>query len=259
MTQLFIGVDPGVSGGIAIVSERGTVILAMRMPETEKDILEGFDAAFIEGLLAGEKLRTCRAVIEKVHAGAFAGGRRQGASSAFTFGRNYGALLMALTAARIPFDLVPPRAWQQAIGVVYPADVSQTEKKNITKRRAQQLFPDAKVTHAIADALLLAEYARRSSGWGIRPSRGVRQLPDPKGSTHGEKEKPTRLRQQPTAEGARAFSNQGQRELLEDIARGEGEGFELVTAAERRRAEAAQTEPAPRHGAGSRHGSRSVV
>lgn len=33
--------------------------------------------------------------------------------------------------------------------------------KNITKQRAQQLFPSAKVTHKIADALLLAEYCRR--------------------------------------------------------------------------------------------------
>jgi hypothetical protein len=33
--------------------------------------------------------------------------------------------------------------------------------KNVTKRRAQQLFPQLKVTHAIADALLIAEYGRR--------------------------------------------------------------------------------------------------
>jgi hypothetical protein len=33
--------------------------------------------------------------------------------------------------------------------------------KHISKQRAQQLFPSAKVTHAIADALLLAEYCGR--------------------------------------------------------------------------------------------------
>ncbi len=33
--------------------------------------------------------------------------------------------------------------------------------KNVTKRKAQELFPEIKVTHAIADALLIGEYARR--------------------------------------------------------------------------------------------------
>lgn len=33
--------------------------------------------------------------------------------------------------------------------------------KNISKARAQQLFPTAKITHATADALLLAEWRRK--------------------------------------------------------------------------------------------------
>jgi hypothetical protein len=33
--------------------------------------------------------------------------------------------------------------------------------KNVSKRRAQELFPQLKVTHATADALLIAEYGRR--------------------------------------------------------------------------------------------------
>ena len=43
------------------------------------------------------------------------------------------------------------------------ADNSSGSKgdKNVTKRRAQELFPGARVTHAVADALLLAEYCRR--------------------------------------------------------------------------------------------------
>jgi len=35
--------------------------------------------------------------------------------------------------------------------------------KNVSKRRAQELFPEIKITHAIADALLIAEYARRTN------------------------------------------------------------------------------------------------
>ena len=79
-----------------------------------------------------------------------------GCVSAFTFGRGYGALLMALTAARIPFDVVQPAKWQQGLGCRSGGD------KHVTKRRAQQLFPSVTVTHALADALLIAEFCRRT-------------------------------------------------------------------------------------------------
>jgi hypothetical protein len=34
--------------------------------------------------------------------------------------------------------------------------------KNVSKRKAQELFPQLKITHATADALLLAEFGRRA-------------------------------------------------------------------------------------------------
>lgn len=80
---------------------------------------------------------------------------KQGIVSAFTFGRGYGGLRMALVAARIPFVEVVPRKWQGALGCLTKGD------KNVSKRKAQELFPNIKVTHTIADALLLAEYCRR--------------------------------------------------------------------------------------------------
>lgn len=55
----------------------------------------------------------------------------------------------------IPFDEVAPVKWQTAMQCRTGGD------KNISKRRASELFPGVRLTHAIADALLLAEYARR--------------------------------------------------------------------------------------------------
>ena len=62
---------------------------------------------------------------------------------------------MALIAAGIPFETVTPAKWQGAMGCRTKGD------KNVTKRKAQDLFPGVKVTHAIADALLIAEWGRR--------------------------------------------------------------------------------------------------
>jgi len=82
---------------------------------------------------------------------------QMGVKSAFTFGEGYGRLQMALTALGIPYERVRPAAWQKAIGCMTKGD------KNVSKRKAQELFPDLKVTHAIADALLIAEYNRRTA------------------------------------------------------------------------------------------------
>jgi hypothetical protein len=61
---------------------------------------------------------------------------------------------MALTAAGIPFTRIRPQVWQKKLGCMTKGN------KNITKQKAQELFPSIKVTHAIADALLIATYGK---------------------------------------------------------------------------------------------------
>lgn len=132
----FIGIDPGKSGGVAVISENGA--FAYKMPDTERDIFELIQE--VGGL-------ECFATIEKVHAMP-----KQGAKSTFSFGQNYGMLRAFLIACGIPFDEVSPQKWQKELGCQTKGD------KNVTKAKAQQLYPDIKITHAIADALLIAKY-----------------------------------------------------------------------------------------------------
>jgi hypothetical protein len=153
---IYLGIDPGVTGGIAFVDEHSAVVNAVKMPESDRDLYDLF-TTWPASRLPTSGIGPWRAVIERVHASP-----QMGVSSAFTFGKGFGRLLMALTAAAIPFDEVSPRKWQPAMGVLYPKESTQTERKNISKARAQQLFPGLTVTHAIADALLIAEYNRRS-------------------------------------------------------------------------------------------------
>lgn len=135
----YLGVDPGISGGIATVGTGMWKPLPSKMPDTEKDI-----ADLIASLKDAE---FC--VIEAVHSMP-----KQGVASSFKFGQNYGFLRACLVCFQIPFEEVSPQKWQKTMNCLTKGD------KNISKRRAQQLFPGIKITHATADALLLAEYCR---------------------------------------------------------------------------------------------------
>lgn len=152
MPNIYIGVDPGVGGGIAFITGEGTFVEACRMPETEADILHVLGKS--------EYSTSNRAILERVRSSP-----QMGVVSAFTFGCGYGGLRMALHACGIPFDEVTPLKWQNVLGCRTRGD------KNVTKRRAQELFHGVKVTHAIADALLLAEYGRRAYERGPSAAR----------------------------------------------------------------------------------------
>ena len=146
--EITIGVDPGANGGIAWIDYNGKACVE-KMPDTLQDLwdlicdITSYPQSSIDG-------RNYKAYIEQV-----ASSPQMGVVSAFSFGRGYGNLEMALTAAAIPFERVRPQVWQKALGCMTKGD------KNVSKRRAQELFPDRKITHATADALLIAYYGTK--------------------------------------------------------------------------------------------------
>ena len=132
-----IGIDPGVNGGIAWLTNGKAY--AEKMPDTLQDLWE-----LLRDIASDGKYK---AYLEQVSSSP-----QMGVKSAFTFGNGFGHLEMALTAAGIPFHRGRPQVWQKAMGCMTKGD------KNVSKRRSQELFPSIKVTHAIADALLIAAY-----------------------------------------------------------------------------------------------------
>lgn len=145
--EITIGVDPGANGGIAWITDGKACV--EKMPDTLQDLWElirditNHPRSSLDG-------RKYKAYIEQVSSSP-----QMGVVSAFSFGRGYGNLEMALTAAGIPFERVRPQVWQKALGCMTKGD------KNVSKRKAQELFPDRKVTHATADALLIAYYGTK--------------------------------------------------------------------------------------------------
>lgn len=135
----YLGIDPGISGGFSIVGNNRAA--AWKNDVTEHDYL-----AVIEPLAP----QIIHGYIELVHSRP-----TDGVVQAFTFGRSYGFLRGMLIALRIPFEEIRPNIWQKKMGCLTHGD------KNVSKARAQQLFPTLRITHALADALLIAECCRR--------------------------------------------------------------------------------------------------
>jgi len=154
----YIGIDPGAGGGIAQL--RGRDAYVETMPKTEADLWEALRYAGSWSINHGAATNPF-AIIEQVGGYTKAGGPQPG-SAMFKFGQNYGAIRMALIGNRIPFDEVSPQTWQNKLGIAKRGkSESKGQFKNRLKAKAQQLFPNRKVTLAVADALLIAEYCRR--------------------------------------------------------------------------------------------------
>jgi crossover junction endodeoxyribonuclease RuvC len=137
----YIGIDPGKSGTIAWIDADGACSFTKKLGDlTERDIRNALT----------EITNAC-AVLEKVSSSP-----QMGVVSAFTFGKGYGTLLGILAGANIPYVEVSPQKWQAALGCRTKGD------KNVSKRKAEQLFPATKITHANADALLLAKYCQQN-------------------------------------------------------------------------------------------------
>ncbi len=153
----FIGIDPGLSGGLALLDEKGKVLEAVGMPDTEAGLW-----LLLSKWSHEARLEPLKGYLEKVRASP-----QMSKGSIWTFAQGYGSLRAFLIAAGIPFEDVAPQRWQRFVGVRDKTgaralkDVDTTAKKNRHKAMAQALFRSVTVTHKLADALLIAEYGRR--------------------------------------------------------------------------------------------------
>ena len=147
--KAFIGIDPGMTGAAAILTDDGVSFLDMKNA-TAAQTVDAFRAWTIE-----HKIEL--AVLEQV--GAMPG---QGVTSMFNFGRSYGWWQGVLDAMGLPWRLVRPQEWQKGLGAA--------KGKHGLVEVAQRLFPDATFSgprggalSGRADAALMAWWARRAA------------------------------------------------------------------------------------------------
>lgn len=143
----YIGIDPGKGGALAVITQDSALVFSF----DRKDYVKILQAA------AKADAKCC---LERV--GAMPG---QGVTSMFSFGENFGFIQGVLEASGIPYELVTPQRWKKEFGV--------TGDKNSAVSVCQRLFPGVsllktersrKPDDGMAEALLMAEYARRRMG-----------------------------------------------------------------------------------------------
>ena len=156
--MIFIGIDPGKSGAVAVL-DGDTERFGRSVFPTPTDGKEYNEAAMLALLEEYDMAKLC--AIEKTQA--MPG---QGSTSMHSIGYGAGLWHMALTACRIPFQVVSPRVWQK----VMHAGIGGDDLKAKSIIAAKRLFPLVSLKrterskiddHNMAEALLLAEYARR--------------------------------------------------------------------------------------------------
>lgn len=139
----YIGIDPGKDGALAMLSEGGEVSAVSFDPEAYKTALRAVSGPAI-------------ACLEHVTAMP-----KQGVTSMFNFGANFGYIQGLLEANGIPYELVRPHKWKKTFSI---------SDKNQSVEVCKRLFPGVslrptdrcKKDHdGMAEALLMAEYARR--------------------------------------------------------------------------------------------------
>lgn len=145
--RVVLGIDPGLTGGIAFLFPAWGRVAAEDVPLAGGEVDVDTLAARLR------QMAPTVAVIERVHSMP-----KQGVSSTFKFGMAYGALRAVVAAMQIPTHLVTPQAWKRH----FRLGADKEESRELALRlwpgeRSDGAFRRKK-DHGRAEAALIARY-----------------------------------------------------------------------------------------------------
>lgn len=146
-----IGIDPGLSGALAVLGADGSLERVADLPTIRDGKLSWIDGGALQSMLIDSlRGRTARAIVERVQAFP-----TQGRSSCFNFGVGFGSVLSILQARHLSIEFVTPAVWKRAMGL--------SSDKRASLDKARLLYPDADLSlqkhEGRAEAILLARWA----------------------------------------------------------------------------------------------------
>ena len=146
----YIGIDPGISGGITMIG-RYKKVKTFKCPDKVIDMAMLFQICI--GNTAPENVKF---LMERVWARPTNGSRH-----AFTYGVNYVEWLGIAASHDIHTHTELPLNWMKWFGC--PKGMEVRKRKNWLKDKAKELYPKVKkITLATSDSILITHYAKHS-------------------------------------------------------------------------------------------------
>lgn len=155
--MVFIGVDPGITGAIAVISDSQPVVFDIPTIHDDKN-RSAIDPVALKTMLlnaiAPARAELCVCVLEKAQSMP-----RDGTVGAFRYGVTYGIIKTALLLSGFTVIETPSNSWR-------PKLVGKGADKEASRAMALERYPQLadslsrKKDHNRAEAVLLADYAR---------------------------------------------------------------------------------------------------
>lgn len=150
----WIGIDPGLTGALAVVEDPGVLKDVCPMPSMSGRVVPVVLKQILETW--SEDTEQLLVLIEDVHS--MPG---QGVASTFKFGQAYGTAIGVVGAMGLPMDFVTPQKWKRLFTLT-------GKDKDASRAKATELWPSMrqhwsrKSDNGMSDAALIAEYGRRT-------------------------------------------------------------------------------------------------
>lgn len=158
MTGAILGIDPGISGALALYLPATDEMFVGDVPVLEiKKGKQTKRRVDLHRLVA--MMRDCAAYKPTVWIEDVATRPGEGAVGAFSFGRTVGQLEMAAVAMELPLERVTPQAWKKALNVLADKDAARARASMLMPKHAH-CWPLKKHVDR-AEAALIALYGAR--------------------------------------------------------------------------------------------------
>lgn len=149
--RLILGIDIGVTGGVAILSASGELIAVHDMPCLHDGPAgrRSVNAPLLASIVFAS--HATKAFVE--HVSARPG---EGPTGAFAFGRSRGVIEGVLAAAGVPCQFLTPPSWKRAVGLPPGRDKDASRAEAIRRWPAQADLFKLKKSDGLAEAALIA-------------------------------------------------------------------------------------------------------
>jgi hypothetical protein len=160
VNKYYIGIDNGVSGGVAIVDQDGRLMDLFLIPTKKIGDMKTIDLNSLEDDLTPYRLLGARVSVMLEQ------GQKQpifGCKGNFANGYFFGLMEGWLIANKVSYTLTNPRTWQEVIfkDIRGYTKGKKNDTKSLSLEYCRRKFPEHDIKdHNISDAICIAMYAR---------------------------------------------------------------------------------------------------